>query len=170
MPSAASSTLADLTPKYPTLVASSPWCSRIIDLSRPAHGTPLHAPHLTHDLNSSPHRAWEEPSRLRYADAMHHRVALLPLRGDHRHAALEAQQCHNVLLMPRALLAASRSLPPSCKLLAALRLGAAGRPDDYVRPRFDHDHTDHSGRFLVVTIGLTPILTCNKHPIYAASA
>ena len=98
---------------------------------------------------------------------MHRRVALLPLRGDHRHAALEAQQRHNVLLMLRALLAAY-AVPPNCELLAALRLGAAGRPDVYVRPRFDHDHTDHSGRFLVVTIGLTAILTCNKHPIYAA--
>jgi hypothetical protein len=51
----------------------------------------------------------------------------------HRHAALEAQQRHNVLLMLRALLAAY-AVPPNCELLAALRLGAAGHPDVWVRP------------------------------------
>ena len=85
---------------------------------------------------------------------MHRRVALLPLRGDHRHAALEAQQRHNVLLMLRALLAAY-AVPPNCELLAALRLGAAGRPDVYVRP------------FRTIsrcTIGLTPILNAINTP------
>ena len=51
----------------------------------------------------------------------------------HRHAALEAQQRHNVLLMLRALLAAY-AVPPNCELLSALRLGAAGHPDVWVRP------------------------------------
>ena len=95
---------------------------------------PLAAGNLTHDLNSSPHRAWE--SRRGCADAMHHRVLLCcrfeeTIDTPHWRHSNVTTSCSCSELFSQLT---QYHRAPSCELLAALRLGAAGRPDVYVRP------------------------------------
>ena len=96
---------------------------------------------------------------------MHRRVALLPLRGDHRHAALEAQQRHNVLLMLRALLAAY-AVPPSSELRAACGASSGcGRTPRRLRATALRSRPYRPFRTISrCTIGLTPILNAINTP------
>ena len=141
---------------------------KIVSRIRPlAAGTPLHAPHLTHDLNSSPHRAWEEPSRLRRRDASPCCSAAASRRPSTRRTGGTATSQR-----PAHAQSSSRSLRSTTELRAASCL----RRFVWVRPDAPTPTCDRASITTIPTIQddfsvynwFNAHFKCNKHPIYAA--